>query len=260
MVDKSNVLPLYYQLKEDLRSMIQQGDWSPNMKIPSVREICEQNEISTTTAKQAIAELVHEGLLYSVQGKGTFVSIPLFSYTKWENTLISDQMRLATRIRSMGKEFKAVTVSLDMVSCPVTIANLLQVAAGSRVYRIRRLKVIDKTPMLIETSYISEALCDGLEGKDISRSLFRILNEEYGIVLSRSKETLTPVFLNSANAALLEDEPGSLALVNERVSFSSGTSPILYARSIIRGNMCKLYVDLTNLRSIKDLAHDSISD
>lgn len=260
MVDKNNALPLYYQLKEDLRSMIQKGDWAPNMKIPSVREICEQNDISTTTAKQAIAELVHEGLLYSVQGKGTFVSIPLFSYAKWENTLISDEMRLATRIRSMGKEFRAVPVSLDIVNCPATIADLLQVEAGSIVYRIRRLKVIDRTPMLIETTYIDQALCNGLEGKDMSRSMFRTLKEEYGIMLKRSKETLTPVFLNSANAALLEDEPGSLALVNERVSFSTGALPILYARSIIKGDMCKLYVDLTNLRSVKDLTHDSISE
>ncbi len=260
MVDKNNVLPLYYQLKEDLRAMIQNGDWVPNMKIPSVREICEQNEISTTTAKQAIAELVHEGLLYSVQGKGTFVSMPLFSQTKWENTLISDEMRLATRIRSMGKEFEAVPVSLDTVNCPATIAELLQVEAGSGVYRIRRLKVIDRTPMLIETTYVNEALCKGLMGKDLSRSLFRTLNEEYGIILKRSKETLTPAFLNSANAALLEDQPGSLALVNERISYSSGPAPVLYARSIIRGDMCKLYVDLTNLRSIKDLARDSISD
>lgn len=260
MVDKNNLLPLYYQLKEDLRSMIQKGDWAPNMKIPSVREICEQNEISTTTAKQAIAELVHEGLLYSVQGKGTFVSIPLFSHTKWENTLISDEMRLATRIRSMDKEFKAVPVSLDIVKCPATIADLLQLETGSSVYRIRRLKIIDTTPMLIETTYINEATCEGLMGKDMSRSLFRTLKEEYGIVLKRSKETLTPVFLNSANASLLEDQTGSLALVNERISYSSSTSPVLYARSIIRGDMCKLYVDLTNLRSIKDLSHDSTSD
>lgn len=230
------------------------------MKIPSVREICEQNEISTTTAKQAIAELVHEGLLYSVQGKGTFVSIPLFSHAKWENTLISDEMRLATRIRSMGKEFKAVPVSFDTITCPATIAELLQIDEGSSVFRIRRLKVIDKTPMLIETTYINEAICGGLDRKDMSRSLFRTLKEEYGIVLKRSKETLTPVFLNSANAALLENDPGSLALVNERISYSSGSSPVLYARSIIRGDMCKQYVDLTNLRSIEDLAHDSISD
>lgn len=260
MVDKNNVIPLYYQLKEDLRSMIQKGDWAPNMRIPSVREICEQNQISTTTAKQAIAELVHEGLLYSVQGKGTFVSIPLFSHTKWESTLISDEMRLATRIRSMGKEFKAVPVSFDIMGCPATIAELLQIDAGTSVFRIRRLKLIDKMPMLIETTYINEAACSGLEGKDMSRSLFRILNEEYGIVLKRSKEALTPVFLNVSNAALLEDEPGSLALVNERISYSSSPSPVLYARSIIRGDMCKLYVDLTNLRSIKDLALDSISD
>ncbi len=260
MIDKNNALPLYYQLKEHLRSMIQKGEWAPNAKIPSVKEICEQNGISTTTAKQAIAELVHEGLLYSIQGKGTFVSLPLFSHTKWENTMISDEMRLATRIRSMGKEFKAVPISFDKVKCPGTIADLLQIEAGASVYRIRRLKVINITPMLIETTYINEALCEGLDKKDMSRSLFRTLKDEYGVILKHNKETLTPVFLNSTNAALLKDEPGSLALVNERVSYSVEMSPILYARSIIRGNMCKLYVDLTNLRSIKDLAHDSISD
>src|SRR5690242_21732563 len=73
MVAQDRPLPRYYQLREILREKIHAGQWPPGMLIPSERELCLQYGLSRMTARQAISDLVREGLLYRLQGKGTFV-------------------------------------------------------------------------------------------------------------------------------------------------------------------------------------------
>src|SRR5258708_39864193 len=71
---RNSPLPRYYQLKEIIRERIRSGEWKPGELIPSERELSEQYKISRMTARQAITELVNEGMFYREQGKGTFVS------------------------------------------------------------------------------------------------------------------------------------------------------------------------------------------
>src|SRR3989442_12326795 len=71
---RNSPLPRYYQLKEILRERTRSGEWKPGDLIPSERELSEQYGISRMTARQAITDLVNEGVFYREQGKGTFVS------------------------------------------------------------------------------------------------------------------------------------------------------------------------------------------
>ncbi len=71
---RNSPLPRYFQLKEIMRERIRSGEWKPGELIPSERELSEKYGISRMTARQAITELVNEGLFYREQGKGTFVS------------------------------------------------------------------------------------------------------------------------------------------------------------------------------------------
>ncbi|MBE3562031.1 MAG: GntR family transcriptional regulator, partial [Ktedonobacteraceae bacterium] len=75
-LERSNPLPLYYQLKEVLKQQIRAGYFSPNDAIPSEPELVAQYHVSRATVRQALTELVHEGLLYRQHGRGTFVCEP----------------------------------------------------------------------------------------------------------------------------------------------------------------------------------------
>ena len=68
--------PLYVQLKNSLLMQITSNQLAPHQQLPSERELCEQFGVSRTTVRQAINEMIHEGLVYSRAGKGTFVSEP----------------------------------------------------------------------------------------------------------------------------------------------------------------------------------------
>ena len=75
-LDKSVPIPLYFQLKELVLDEIKKGNYKEGDMIPTENEISEEFQISRTTVRQAITELVQEGWLYRVKSKGTFVTRP----------------------------------------------------------------------------------------------------------------------------------------------------------------------------------------
>ena len=76
MLDKSNPVPLYHQLKESLLERITSKFYAVGDLIPSEFELQEMYKVSRITIRRAIQELVQDGFLSAQQGKGTYVSQP----------------------------------------------------------------------------------------------------------------------------------------------------------------------------------------
>lgn len=92
-LERSNPLPLYYQLKEVLRQQIRAGHLEPHAAIPSEPELVASYHVSRATVRQALNELVHEGLLYRQHGKGTFVCEPRIQKTLSELASFSEELK-----------------------------------------------------------------------------------------------------------------------------------------------------------------------
>jgi GntR family transcriptional regulator, N-acetylglucosamine utilization regulator len=72
-INRDVPIPYYYQLEGLLREQVHAGRWEPGQQVPSEKQLCERYSVSRTTVRQAVGNLVQEGLLYHVKGKGTFV-------------------------------------------------------------------------------------------------------------------------------------------------------------------------------------------
>src|SRR2546426_115752 len=92
-LERTNPLPLYYQLKEVLRQQIRSGHLAPHTAIPSEPELVASYHVSRATVRQALSELVHEGLLYRQHGKGTFVCEPRIQQTLSELASLSEELK-----------------------------------------------------------------------------------------------------------------------------------------------------------------------
>ena len=250
MLDKSSFVPLYHQLQELLKTKILSGEWEPETCIPSLRELCDMYGISTTTAKLAINELIRDGYLYAVQGKGTFVAVRHWPMGK--NHLHHRRAPPGIPGSRPGHSFRAEVLSIDVVKASALVSarpsTMARKCSGSDVSR-----GLPKLRCLIETTFMATDTAPGIENCDLSRSLFRILRDQYHILLQKSDETFRPVFLGELEAELLDQSVGSLAMLNERVSYAKTSRPVLYAKSLIRGDMCKTYFDLTNMRKVKEM-------
>ena len=107
MLNAQDAIPLYEKLRDLLREQIEQGRYRPGEPIPSERELCRAHRISRITVRQAIAGMIHDGLLVRKQGKGTFVarrkvSQGLSRIVTFRRTVLDIGMKPSTRILSHG--------------------------------------------------------------------------------------------------------------------------------------------------------------
>ncbi|HHF09196.1 MAG TPA: GntR family transcriptional regulator, partial [Candidatus Atribacteria bacterium] len=72
-INRNSVVPLYYQVEENLREMIESGKWKAGDILPPEKELQAVYQVSRTTIRQALDLLVRKGMLIRIPGRGTFV-------------------------------------------------------------------------------------------------------------------------------------------------------------------------------------------
>lgn len=232
-------LPLYTQLKERIWEMVESGQLKPGDQVPSERELCERYSISRMTCRQALNDLVTEGLLYRMQGRGTFVSSPkvtqeLLSLTGFTEDMLS---------RGLVPETRVLTV--EVVPASKKVAAYMNLAMGERVIRLERLRLAGGQPMCLEQGHLPESRVPALEKRrDLDGSLYRLLAGVYDLRLARAHETLEAVAAREREAEVLEVAAGSPLLLLERVTWDAEGGAVEYVRSFYRGDRYRFHTEL----------------
>ena len=230
-VQKDSSVPIYSQVERIVMDMIDGGKLSPGQRAPSEREIAETLGISRMTARAAMSNLVADGHLYSVPGKGTFVSNPKMRQGLMELTSFTEDMR--NRGLKPGARLLEIGVT-DRAS--ENIYRKLELPVGEDLIRIHRLRTADEEPMCLETSYLPKSYVPWLLEEDLeSGSLYRAL-ESHGIELVRAEEYLEATVVQETESELLTVPAGSPALLIERTTYTEGGRPIEYVKSLYRGD------------------------
>ena len=238
---KSGPVPRYYQLKEFIRERIRSGEWTPGMLIPSERELCERYGISRMTARQAITELVNEGLLYREQGKGTFVDrarpkIPqqLMSLTGFTQDIRGREQRPGAHVLEAG-----------MWDADGATAEALRIKPGQPVFRLRRLRLADTEPLAIETTRVNFIGCERLLDYDLEHdSLYRVLTEIFDMPPVAADQEIEADLAGAEEANLLGLTPGDPVLRTRRTTTTRRGQPIEFAVSLYRGDKYRFFTRL----------------
>ncbi len=238
-VNSDSPVPLYYQLKEIIVDSISKGEYGVGDLLPSENQLCKMYNVSRSTSQKALEELVHEGILTRKQGVGTFVAPP-----KIEQEL-SNFYSFSDAIKSRGYEHEAKVLSISVAVATPKLAEMLRISPEERVITLTRLRLVNGSPFLIETSNIPEKLAPGLNEIDFNKnSLYKTLMNDYRLYVVKAKETFEPVLINKRESQLLEVPEGSPAMLRERIAHSSSDEPIEFCSSIIPGSKCRFYMEL----------------
>ncbi len=237
---RNSPLPRYYQLKEIMRERVQSDEWKPGDLIPSERELSEKYGISRMTARQAITELVNEGLFYREQGKGTFVS---------QRKITQQLIRLTgftEDIKARGQKPGTKVISAQMFPADETTAEKLSIDPGTLIFRLQRLRLADDEPLAIELSQISFKGCERLLEEDLEQnSLYRLLETKYGIPLMEADQELEAGLAGNEEVQLLKISLGRPVLFTRRITYTERNQPIEYAKAVYCGNK---YIFHTHLK------------
>jgi GntR family transcriptional regulator, nutrient-sensing system regulator len=229
-------LPKYYQVKKQLLDLT--SAMAPGSPVPPERELARVYETSRTTVRQALAELVVEGRLLRMQGKGTFVAKPK----------VAQVLELASYTEGMrqhGLHPQTRILDVGYVTADDHLADLLGIRTGGRVLRLHRLRLADGEPMSIDTSHLPARRFPGLR-KQLERhaSLYETLRTDYGIHLAEAEETIETVLADPHGAQLLAVDPGIPLLLLSRHAIDSTGQPVEWAQSWYRGDRYKFVTRL----------------
>lgn len=224
--------PLYHAVKETLRRQITEV-YQPGDRIPPEADLTAEFDVSQITVRRAIQDLVREGLLYRRQGKGTFVSEPKFAQNL---TILNSFTQLAVeQQRTIRSETVAITKlsGQDALKYPALKPPVLEVV---------RLRIVDERPLALNSSYYSiesfPELRDLLEVNP-NLSIYRTLEERFGVKVSVQEQTLEISFVDDWEASLLDIEPGSPAFLFNIKTQNQQHQTIEYVRAIYRSDRCK---------------------
>lgn len=230
MINKQSPIPIYHQLEELLKQQIESGVLGEDEAIPSERELSEKFQISRMTVRQAINNLVLEGYLYRLKGRGTFVNKKrveqeLQGLTSFTEDMLTRGMVPTSRL-----------VSFDIIESDALTAKALDIEEKNPVYCFGRIRLADRLPMAIETAYVPVSLVPGLTEEIINQSLYRYLEEQLMLTISEAKQEIEASVANFQEARLLEIDEGAPVLLIERTSYLADETPFEFVRSSFRAD------------------------
>jgi len=239
-IHKDIPIPVYYQLKEIIREKIEIGELKIGEKITSENKLSEIFQISRMTVRQAIKELVGEGLLYSDKGRGTFVCKPKINYGFIQKlTTFYDDM--------VGKGYTMGTKILNQEMKPANkaIAKKLDIEENEKIIYIFRVRYIEGVPIVNVKNHIPYKLCPDLMNEDLTdKSLYQTLAEKYGLVPHKARVTLEAIVASKYDSELLNIKEGAPVHLMKNITYTKENTIMDYFESHFRGDKGRVQVEL----------------
>lgn len=214
-------VPLHYQIREQISQAIADGELAPGDLLPPEEDLAAQASVSRTTIRQALAALVHEGLIERKRGKGTWVVEPRIDQQLTELTGFVEDML------SYGLEPEAQVISTEVVTADIVVAKELRIPEGSEAVRIERLRLADRHPILFDVSYLPLEIGQRVVNEDLrKRPIFEILETDLGVALDDADYHIRAVAAQKPIATHLRVRRGTPLLMIERTTYSSDGTPV----------------------------------
>lgn len=244
MIDLKSNIPYYVQLVESIREEIRLRNWAPGTKIPGEMELCGQAGVSRTVVRQALRELELAGLIVRRKGKGTFVSEP-----KVSESLVQKLMGSYQDMAERGVQSTTQVLHHRVVPSTDKVAGYLQIAPGTKVIDINRLRFVDEAPLQLVNTFIPFDLCPSLAQVDLSnRSLYEFLEKECGLWLSRGRRYIEAIAANDMQAKLLRIDRGAPLVALDSITYLENGTPLEYYHAVHRGDRSRFEVELLRTR------------
>jgi len=226
-------VPKYIQISNWLMEMIQKGRYTIHDKLPSESKLSELFRVNRNTVRQAISDLVAKGLIQKKNGVGSFVISRPFQPVKYTLQHISsftdDMMR-------MGIAPQTKLIHKSVIEAPREVADKLMLGKEKLVILTERLRMGNRTPLVIERSYLPHKEYKDILKMRLTGSLYHLLTKKFRVDLHRSIQTFRAIMLSGQDAKLLGLPPRSPGIFLESIIYDSKNIPVEVLHAFHRGD------------------------
>jgi len=241
VINKSDPLPLHYQLKQILADIIKNGEWAIGDLFPTDKELMQKYDLSSTTVRRAVSELVRDGWLDRMPGKGTFI----------KREAVEEPLgRLTGFFEEMSRQgFMPSAQILQVAPVTITAKDLgkhprLSVFNQSELFLIEKIQKIENMPIVHLLSYWPYEYGKKIAEYDLSKEgIYQVVDRELKLVLTKAEQTISGGTASKEVAGLLGIKPGFPVLITERITYAVD-EPVEYSYNIYRADQYKFNVVL----------------
>ncbi|MHB1719742.1 MAG: GntR family transcriptional regulator [Acidimicrobiales bacterium] len=238
ITDAASPVPLYYQVFGVLRQRILDGLYAPQERLISEDELAVEFGVSRATIRQAVGELVQQGLVSRQQGRGTFV-LPTAAHVLGQRfrgslaDLISETQRT---------EVSTVEVVHD-TPIPARVSAILEIGEA-RGTIVRRRRAMDGRVFAFTVNYLPMRFGELVSEAELRSSGLMTLLEQKGVVFTGGSQSIRAELADVDVSRWLEVDFGAPILFVERLLLSGDGDPCEFVRSHYRGDLYEFTVSL----------------
>ncbi len=208
-----------------------------NTKIPSERALAMKYELSRTTVRSALMEMEITGLIRRVHGKGTFVNKVDLKSDLNQSYSFSEQMI------SLGKEPKTQIISFERREANSFFARNLQVELGSQIIKLKRLRIADEIPMMLERTYLPvEHFSLMTKSMLVEHSLYEVFEQNFNERINYADEYFLAGITSGEDSKYLNLKEGSPCLNLRRQTFNQNNQIIEFTLSVARSDQFAYHI------------------
>lgn len=246
-------LPLtkYHQIYLVLREQLQEGRFAQGM--PAEMELARQFGVGRVTVRHAMEQLVADGLIVRVVGRGTFPKAAPAAGLMRDAAVQAQPTRLAGLMENIVSASRSTTVKvLDWrtVAAPEAVASALQLPLGEPVKKAVRRRSSREGPLSYITTYMPLHLVAGMSRRDLSSKPVLQLLEEAGVELGRAQQTISARQADAVVAHELGVAIGSALLAVRRRVFDAQDRPVQWLEGLYRPDRYEYLMEVSRIGGV----------
>lgn len=240
-IRRKGPLPYYAQLAEILRRAIADGRWQPGEALPSEAELGSIHGLSRTAVRQALGQLVTEGLVQKEKGRGSFVRrATIAEFTVQELRGFFDEMT------ERGHLVSERVLDRGLVTAPPEVAGDLQLPMGAKAVRLFRVREVDRVPICETETHLPASRFEAIAGMDLSgKSLYSILRTEFGVAPAGGRRTMESVAAGPSTARNLGVDRAVPLLKVTALNYDDEGIPFEYFTALYRGDSTRFELEVS---------------
>jgi len=230
--------PLYLQIADDLEEQINSGDLSPGSQLPTEDDLRDKYRASRNTIRDAIKQLVDQGLVETRPGQGTFVTTKVDPFvtvlTVDDPSEVSRGEGVASYLSDVSASHRKASTTpprVEVQTAPEVITRRLRVPSGTQLVSRHEQRYIDDLPWSLQTSfYPMEFITRGasrlLLAEDITQGAVRYLGETIGLKQIGYRVWITARRSNGNEQRFFRIPRGSMVFEIFRTGFDQHKNPM----------------------------------
>jgi GntR family transcriptional regulator len=226
-----NLFPLYLQVRNILVRRLSEG-FTPGDRFPTEHALCDEFGVSRETIREALRGMESDGLVARHRGRGTFVArLPDTS----EDERLTGIAENFTELK-LNTDVEVLNRAVEMP--PARVATALRLAPDAQLYRIRRLRRVDHTPLALHDAFLPIEFGEKLAKLDLTHTtLFRELAYSLRLKLKEMYLHIDATTADVLMAKVLKIEVGMPILVTRRaISHLRSGSPTMFFEGFFRSD------------------------